>query len=273
MTVDQYQKWYFKKHGLYERKALSLLNNFVRKNLANVELSPVEYKNQLELYLPSNQLKEVLKEVYKSIGLLHGNRIEKGLNSGILAVKSDNPYNLSSLFSERWFNLVNSFFEDHYNRIVTIRQNLIQGVIDIISKNLKEGKGIAEITKDLVKNFGRKTGLYSWQMRRIARTESNTASSMASFEAFDNSNLVVNKVWISALDERTRESHRILHGIEKPLNEGFETFDKYGNTEILQMPSDINASPENSINCRCTLAPKIKLDEFGLPVLKRNLNN
>ena len=273
MTVEQYQKWYFKKHGLYERKALSLLNNFVRKNLANVELSPIEYKKQLELYLPADQLKEVLKEVYISIGLLHGKRIEKGLNSGVLAVKADNPFNLSALFSERWFNLVNSFFEDHYNRIVTIRENLIQGVTDIISKNLEEGKGIVDITKDLVKSFGRKTGLYSWQMKRIARTETNTASNMAAFESFDNSNLLIDKVWISALDERTRESHRILHGITKPLNEGFETFDKDGNTEILQMPSDINGSAGNVINCRCTLAPKIRLDEFGLPVLKRNLNN
>ena len=273
MTIDQYQKWYFKKHGLYERKALGDLSRFVRVNISNVKLNEVNYSRQLDLYLPENQLKQVLKNIYREIGLLHGERIEKGLNSGALAVKSDNPYRLSGLFSERWFDLVNSFFEDHYNRIVTIRENLIKGIVEVISKELEKGRGIDEITKQLSVGFGQRTGLYSWQMRRIARTETNTASGMAAFEAFDNANILIDKVWISALDERTRESHAILHGVTKPLNEGFETFDKEGNREILQMPGDINASAGNVINCRCTLAPKVRLDANGLPVLKRNLRN
>ncbi len=273
MTLKQYQNWYFKKHGVYERKALSVLNKFVRTSLANVELNEINYKNQLELYLPENQLKEVLKELYISIGLLHGNRIEKGLNSGIIALKADNPYNLSSLFSQRWFNMVNAFFENHYNRIVTIRENLIQGVIDIISKNLSEGKGLADITKDLVRSFGRKTGLYSWQMERIARTEAGTASSMAAFKVYEDADFIVDKVWVSALDERTRESHAILHGVVKPLDEAFITYDKNGYEEKLRHPNDINGSAENVINCRCTLAPKVRYDEDGLPILKRNVKS
>ncbi len=50
-------------------------------------------------------------------------------------------------------------------------------------------------------------------------------------------------------------------------------FDKDDNDERLRYPGDINGSAENVINCRCTLAPKVRLDADGLPVLKRNLNN
>ncbi len=273
MTAKQYQKWYFKKHGLYERKALGDLNKFVRTSLANVELNEMNYKTQLDLYLPANQLKEVIKGFYFDIGLLHGERIISGLNSGELEIKNSDPYNAKGLFSQSWFNLLNSFFDNFYNRIVTIRLNLIKGVTDVITSQLKEGKGIVEITKELVAGFGQKTGLYSWQMERIARTETGTAASMAAFKVFEDSPFIVDKVWIAALDERLRKSHDVLHGVVKPLNEPFVTFNKDDNDERLRYPGDINGSAENVINCRCTLAPKVRLDADGLPVLKRNLNN
>ena len=273
MTVDQYQKWYFKKHGLYERKALGMLNKFVRNSLSNVELSELNYEQQLNLYLPADQLKEVLKDIYFEIGVLHGTRIETGLNSGILDIKNGDPYNTKPLFSERWFNLLRSFFDNFNNKIVTIRQNLIKGVTDIITQQLSKGKSIEVITRELVAGFGQKTGLYSWQMRRIARTETNAAASKAAFEAYKDTNFVVDKVWVSAKDERTRETHFDLHGVTIPLTEAFETIDKEGQPERLMYPGDENGSAENVINCRCTIAPKVRLDSDGLPILKTDLNN
>jgi hypothetical protein len=54
-------------------------------------------------------------------------------------------------------------------------------------------------------------------------------------------------------DDRVRDTHMFLEGVEVPMGERFYTFD--GDSAMI--PGDF-ALPENNINCRCTLSYTFK---------------
>jgi hypothetical protein len=58
------------------------------------------------------------------------------------------------------------------------------------------------------------------------------------------------RVWVSVLDERTRDWHAEADGQEVGADEPFIV-----NGEELDYPGDPNGSPENIINCRCVSLP------------------
>lgn len=60
------------------------------------------------------------------------------------------------------------------------------------------------------------------------------------------------KVWDATLDEKTRDTHFILHGTELPLDGWFETY--RGRS---QAPGEFGI-PEEDCNCRCMLAFRIR---------------
>lgn len=53
-------------------------------------------------------------------------------------------------------------------------------------------------------------------------------------------------VWVTTIDKHTRDDHRDANGQIKPIDEPFEV----GGEEMMY-PHDENASPENTVNCRC----------------------
>ncbi len=86
---------------------------------------------------------------------------------------------------------------------------------------------------------------------RIARTEMVGSSNRGALEAYRQSGVVDSKRWLASLDERTRpahaEAHRQTVALDAPFMVGGEEIDGPG-----------DGSPENSINCRCTVQPVIE---------------
>lgn len=60
--------------------------------------------------------------------------------------------------------------------------------------------------------------------------------------------ITIQKTWVATLDEATREAHADADGQQVGLD---ETFDVDG--EDLEFPGDDSGSPENVINCRCSV--------------------
>jgi len=88
----------------------------------------------------------------------------------------------------------------------------------------------------------------------ISRTEVIAASNFGQFAAAQASELTLNKVWLSALDDRTRDGefdHVEADGQEVSQEQAFEV-----SREELMFPGDssLGASAGNLINCRCGLA-------------------
>ena len=57
-----------------------------------------------------------------------------------------------------------------------------------------------------------------------------------------------NKIWVSQMDDRVRDAHAMANGQKVKLMEYFLV-----GSDLMLFPGDSTASPENVINCRCTI--------------------
>jgi SPP1 gp7 family putative phage head morphogenesis protein len=119
---------------------------------------------------------------------------------------------------------------------------------DDLAKQLIEGVQNGESIDQLasrVKTLFEET--YKNRAKTIARTETISATNYAQLEAGEQFG-ARKKIWITALDERTRPAHAEANGQIVDLDEPFIV-----DGEELMYPGDKNGSPENIINCRCTI--------------------
>jgi hypothetical protein len=90
----------------------------------------------------------------------------------------------------------------------------------------------------------------------IARTEGMKAFNVAAMEAYRQTidrgavqEADLTKIWRSAGDRRTRDTHRIMHGQETSFNGSFQS----PSGVLLRYPHDENAPPSETVNCRCRM--------------------
>jgi uncharacterized protein with gpF-like domain len=147
-------------------------------------------------------------------------------------------------------------------RIVGITETTRQLIINLVSIGQDAGEGVDQIGRrmtDVVPAMSR------YRANLIARTETHGA---ANFGAWRTSQAIGTRrvrEWISTEDPRTRDfgegdaevdefNHRRMNGVREDGNGFFQVPHKNGGTEALRFPGDPNASPGNTINCRCAVA-------------------
>ncbi len=131
-------------------------------------------------------------------------------------------------------------FEVNDTTLKWLRETLIEG--------LESNETIEQLTARINKIFDFSDG---WRSLRIARTETTSSLNTGILQAYEQTGLVKNKMWLTARDESVRGTHQAIDGEAVPIDGVFETPD--GNT--LRYPGDPDASPAEIINCRCTLLP------------------
>ena len=98
--------------------------------------------------------------------------------------------------------------------------------------------------------------------KMIAQTESTRVINQATNQAYqkiddEEEDLEVRKVWISSRDDRVRHSHQVLNDSQKYGQIGIKANEKFRiGADSALAPAGFK-EPENSINCRCTIAPII----------------
>lgn len=60
--------------------------------------------------------------------------------------------------------------------------------------------------------------------------------------------LVPHKVWQTMRDDRVRDTHQYIEGVEVPIDAWFYTYD----SDMARFPGDFEL-PENNCNCRCEI--------------------
>lgn len=91
---------------------------------------------------------------------------------------------------------------------------------------------------------------------KVARTETTRVENSAHLDvgqAGKKKGFNMWKRWVATADPRTREAHALADGQEVPIDEPFIV-----GGEELMYPGDLAGSPENVINCRCTMVSFIK---------------
>lgn len=147
---------------------------------------------------------------------------------------------------------------------------LVKGVVEttkdkirsILATALEEGEGVFEIAKRI-------DSLYLDQIipnrsEVIARTEIVAASNEGSLVGAITSGLRLQKLWLSQEDGKVREAHQEAadEGRWYPIDDPFVV-----GGEKLMYPGDtsMGASPENTIQCRCTQIYR-EVDENDAPI-------
>lgn len=138
----------------------------------------------------------------------------------------------------------------------------------ILEKGLKDGKGIADFTKEIL-DSGIRDEYY--KARRVAVTEVLRAHSVAQQEAFMQSPAVESKRWKHTGSYRNdpRKNHMDMDGQIVQVNEPFELQGIKGGTHRPMYPRDTTLPPEESINCHCICQPVVSEEILGLSLEER----
>ena len=151
-------------------------------------------------------------------------------------------------------------------------------VVDAITKDTKlssslytaMGKDITKLKKDIsseisrgistgmtysaiAKNVALRAGISQNNAKRIARTEGHRINTKAPMDACEKAKEMgadVVKQWDATLDSKTRDSHRMVDGEIREIDEPF--------SNGLMYPSDPEGDAEETINCRCALLERAR---------------
>lgn len=133
-----------------------------------------------------------------------------------------NAYKKSKYVTETSHNIVKSVIADGFNNGISQNE---------IAKSLKE-----HFIGDIADN----------RARTIARTEVHDAATYGMQSAAEESDINLLREWVAVEDERTRPAHAEADGQQVAMDQPFEV-----GGELIDRPGA--GTPENAINCRCTL--------------------
>lgn len=148
-----------------------------------------------------------------------------------------------------------------YNRLGVDVAKLKKTITQEISRGIASGLPYRDITR----NIRNVSGAPLSRAKTIARTEGHriqqTSTRDAQYAAKKRGADIV-KQWDATLDGRTRDSHRMVDGEIRELNEEF--------SNGLMFPGDPSGSAAEVVNCRCTSDTRARwaLDEDELQTLK-----
>lgn len=134
-----------------------------------------------------------------------------------------------------------------------------------IANNVSRGIATASEYKVIARNIAADSNVGFNRAMRIARTEGHGVQVQAAVDVQHKAKAAgadIVKQWDAALDGRTRDSHRMVDGEIRELDEKF--------SNNMMYPSDPAGGAAEVINCRCALLQRAKwaLDEDELQTLK-----
>jgi hypothetical protein len=259
MTRDQYREQWLKWDRKYLAFSIRVVKSALKQSFGSLPIDDITYDNY-RIVVPLNvHVEPILKayvDIYTTIGLLHGKRIGLGINREIKRFDNDL---FSHRFQERMLDWVN---DNCGQRITSVNKTTALKIqrLDEMHKYIFKQINLPIFTK--------------YQASRIARTETTSAANYAAHQAALESEIDLEKIWISQHDNRTRDGypehwdHLGMDGVSIPLENDFHFTSTTGQKNDIQYPGDINTIAGNGINCRCTVAYRPKRDENGFIITR-----
>lgn len=157
-------------------------------------------------------------------------------------------------FSQRIIDLMKQYYGiDLLNMADDITDTTKSLIQDVLSLSAEQGFGFDEVVRILTDN-----GFHPTRGRLIARTETVAAANAASNIAAKETGLLMDKIWISARDNRTRPHHRTVNQAIVGMDETFTV-----GSHQMNFPGDKAGGAEECCNCRCTHAFIPRRDSNG----------
>lgn len=142
----------------------------------------------------------------------------------------------------------------------------------IIEKTLNRAANEGLSFNEIVRILRTDPELGPMRARRIARTETVTSANGAAMIYANKSGYMMDKIWLSILDNRTRHNHKMIDGKTIPYEDSFmlgPALDISMQQPGVRTQANGLAVPASEVvNCRCTVAFKAKRDRQGR-IIKR----
>ena len=238
-----------------ERELARFFDSLGKQVQSNLEEYWSDHLLQGQINLISKPIMEAQAEYYLILQKYNRREYRLGIQEAERLVKLANK-NYSFKAVKPWLNKRFDLFatlrgaeEDLLERVFIASQATLNrvdtSIKTLLTEGYQSGKGINYVSNLLVKRFDQ---LQTWEARRIARTEIHNSHNTAVMDTYNEIG-VEYTMWISADDERTRESHLEING------EIIRLGDTYSNG--LRFPGDTDGPIEEWINCRCSNAPYV----------------
>ena len=135
-----------------------------------------------------------------------------------------------------------------------ISDTTIKKITQTLQRGIEAGESIPDLAKRIESVYADAIGSRSVM---IARTETISAYSEASTQAYIQSGVVSKVVWIATRDGRVRDDHLGLDGVETDLANG-QTNWTFADGVTTRGPG-LSGVAHQDINCRCATAPVIEI--------------
>lgn len=201
--------------------------------------------------ITSTPIYNVLTELYQNTGVQWAHKISLYLprKKGRLPMG----------FSERIVSLMRQYYGiDLLNDAEGITATTREYIADVLSLAAEKGWGFDRIVSEI-----RDPALNERRARLIARTETVTAGNGAAYIYAKETDLPMNKTWISVRDKRTRDAHRLIDNTVLDIDTPFTLVGEEGTVQMQQpgarkQPNGASVPGEQVIQCRCTAAFTVK---------------
>ena len=246
----------------YEKKAYRIVQKHIKLILERIPLDNTNLNNYeiiIELNIHKEDVFKMFLELYNTIGIDYGNRVNKDLEKVTKA---------NTLFNDYLLKEILLFLSNEGGvKITSVHDTLIQDVIKSIKETIGENGTVVDLRNALYDIISNSQTFCKWQALRIARTETTSASGFSAIKTAEQSELVLTKTWIATLDNRTRRDHFREDGQSVDLKEPFIM----ASGVSINYPGDPKAPANEVINCRCTISFTPKRDADGMLILKTNM--
>jgi uncharacterized protein with gpF-like domain len=219
--------------GRIERELIAAMSDMVdRWELTREVMMPRGFAERLEaVYL---QMADAAIEAFSA------RILQQGKHAGlILEVKED----FAQIMRRRALRYIQQ--EALRRRIQRVTETTRRQIINAVDDGYRSGSTLPETASAIRAVIPM---LARFRADAIARTETHGAANYGSNEAAKETGLPLRREWLSAQDERTRESHAEADGQIVGMDDAFTV-----GSSSLMYPGDPSAPPEEVVNCRCTL--------------------
>jgi hypothetical protein len=246
----EWQKFQQRYEKYYEKKFVAALKIQVAAFL----------KTQDVMAIPSFPIYTVLNNLYKTVGPRWA-RISK-----VSMTKATGQMG----FNERIVELMRQYYGID---LLNDAEDITAYTKAVIQKILSDAAITGASFDDIVRQITTSSELGPMRARRIARTETVTAANGAAMIYAQTSGNVMQKVWISVKDKRTRHNawanHVTIDGTKIDIEEPFTLkSQKLGDIQMMQpgvrtQPNGLPVPAAEIVNCRCVVAFNAKRDSQG----------
>ena len=209
-------------------------------------LNRCDYDNkQIVKWLIRNhydQLEREFQRMAAQAALTFGGRVlEQGKAAGLILERKED-------FAQMMMRLALQYVaqEAVRRKITSIAETTRARIVSLVDQGYREGLGVSEIARGI---RDRIPGMSQARGALIARTETHGAANFGADVAARETGLNLRKEWVSAADERTRESHAAADGQIVGMDDAFDV----GGVSMM-FPGDPSAPVEEVANCRCSVA-------------------